>query len=399
MSRLLFASTVAMLMLLCLAFTSMTAAHSWIDCTDYTEKNGAYSCASKCRARPRNWAAHTAINSAFEGDIGYNQQSETCKYVLSNSNYASFYTSAYPMATYRPGQEVCLAWPAKNHVAASCTNPYILDTSNKIYISGVNPTNDPSTNNWQLLADWGNNVSPATLENGGGKAFQNCPKFCENMDKVLCTGCFTIPTNLPEGRYAFQWRWVFNAGSPPYTTCWDAQVTSTGTPVTPTPSSGTQKPPSNNNNNSPLVGNAVHIVSPPSRLGLSTKNIPVGVDYSASVIVDIVVDLLSVPDYKWFSKAIQKNVSPGSGTLNLIIQVQNSPTELIQQSSYVIKPWIVTAGKGEANQGWTEEFDRKEYSLVLSDRAAVSGSSKNLGSLFMSTIGLLMVAVSMIVVV
>lgn len=107
----------------------------------------------------------------------------------------------------------------------------------------------------------------------------------------------------------------------------------------------------------------------------------------------------SLKDYKWFSKAIQKNVSPGSGTLNLIIQVQNSPTELIQQSSYVIKPWIVTAGKGEANQGWTEEFDRKEYSLVLSDRAAVSGSSKNLGSLFMSTIGLLMVAVSMIVVV
>lgn len=60
-----------------------------------------------------NNTINSAINSAFEGDIGYNQQSETCKYVLSNSNYASFYTSAYPMATYRPGQEVCLAWPAK----------------------------------------------------------------------------------------------------------------------------------------------------------------------------------------------------------------------------------------------------------------------------------------------
>ncbi|KAG2389410.1 hypothetical protein C9374_013970 [Naegleria lovaniensis] len=390
MSSLRLASLLGVVLLATLV--SVVLAHSWIDCTDYTEKNGAYYSSSKCRARPRNWAAHAAINSAFGGDTGCNHQSETCKYILSNSNYASFYTSSFPMATYRPGQEVCLAWPAKNHVAASCTNPYIPDTSNKIYISSVNPTNDPSTNNWQLLVDWGNNVAPATLENGGGKAYQNCPKFCENMDKALCTGCFTIPANLPEGRYAFQWRWVFNAGSAPYTSCWDAQVSSTGTPVTPTPSNN-QKPPSNNNNNTPLVGNAIRIVSPPSRLGLSTKNIPVSVDYSASVNVDIVVDLLSVPDYKWFGKAIQKNVSPGTGTLNLNIQVQNGPTE----GSYVIKPWIVAAGKGEADKGWAEEFDRKEYSLTLSDRAALSGAPTHHSHFMTRLVLLLMIATTMIV--
>jgi len=53
------------------------------------------------------------IFTVFGADTGYNQQSTTCKYVLANSNFASFYTSAYPMATYKPGQEVCLAWPAK----------------------------------------------------------------------------------------------------------------------------------------------------------------------------------------------------------------------------------------------------------------------------------------------
>ncbi|KAL9655844.1 hypothetical protein ABK040_000906 [Willaertia magna] len=366
-------------LLINLMIVTLVKCHSWIDCTDYTEKNGKYYDAAKCRARPRNWSQHTG-GGVFGADTGYNHQDLSCKYALSGGNYQSFYTSAYPMATYKPGQEVCLAWPAKNHVAATCTNQYIPDTSNKIYYSSINPTSDPSTNDWKLLVDWGNNPSPSLLGQGGGKAFQNCPAFCENMDKALCTGCFTIPSTWPEGRYAFQWRWIFNAGSAPYTSCWDAQVTKTGTPVTPTPVPSTgnnngggggnnNNPPVNNN--TPLVGNSIRITSPPSRVGLNPKTIDVKVEYSATQTVDIVVDLLSLPNYVWFGKAIQKNVNSGSGTLNLSIQVQNNP----QAGNYVIKPWIVAAGQGEANLGWTQELDRKEYPMTMSENAVVIGSN------------------------
>ena len=275
------------------------------------------------------------------------------------------------MATYRPGQKVCLAYPAKNHVAASCTNQYIPDNGNKIYYSSLNPTSDPGANDWKLLQDWGNNVAPNTLENGGGKGFQNCPKFCENMDKALCTNCFTIPANTPEGRYAFQWRWVFNAGSAPYTSCWDAQITSTGNPVTPTPAPSTgSNSGSTNNNNAPLVGNSIRIKTPPVKIPLNSQTVTVDVDYSANVNVDIVVDFLRLPDYSWFGKAIQKSVAPGTGTLSMSVKIQNSPTE----GSYVLKPWIVEAGKAEIDKGWTLEMDRKEYSVQYTDKVIATTS-------------------------
>jgi len=55
------------------------------------------------------------------------------------------------------------------------------------------------------------------------QGFQNCPDFCNNMDKSLCTGTFLVP-ELDDGTYTFQWRWEFNAGTAPYVTCFEAQV-------------------------------------------------------------------------------------------------------------------------------------------------------------------------------
>jgi hypothetical protein len=33
------------------------------------------------------------------------------------------YTTTYPMASYAPGQQVCLAWPTKNHVVKIDLHP------------------------------------------------------------------------------------------------------------------------------------------------------------------------------------------------------------------------------------------------------------------------------------
>ena len=258
-----------------------------------------------------------------------------------------------------------------SHVAATCTNQYIPDTSNKIFISQVNPSADPAANSWSLLVDWGNNPTPSLLGSTGGKAFQNCPAFCENMDKALCTGCFTIPANQPEGRYAFQWRWVFNPNTDPYTSCWDASISASANPAAPTPApSTTQSAPS-----TPLVGNSIRISSPPTVIGVNPSTIAVKVDYSATDAVDIVVDLLQPPSYTWYGKAIQKSIPAGTGSLDLTIKVQNNP----QPGTYVIKPWIVAAGKGEADQGWTAELDRKEYTTTISNVAnpTTSTGAKN----------------------
>jgi hypothetical protein len=105
------------------------------------------------------------------------------------------------------------------------TNPYIPDTQLSIYISGPNPTADLTLSGFQK------NVVVAALngEHVNGvidhKGFQKCNKFCENMDKSLCNGCFQIPTNLTVGAvYTFQWYWIFNNGTAPYTTCWEALI-------------------------------------------------------------------------------------------------------------------------------------------------------------------------------
>jgi hypothetical protein len=92
------------------------------------------------------------------------------------------YTDAYPMAQYRPGQNVCLAWPSKNHVAAECTKPTIPDMGNKLYISPKNPRRDPSQKEFRNrpLADLGANPFGKIAYMG----FQHCPKFCEDNDKV-----------------------------------------------------------------------------------------------------------------------------------------------------------------------------------------------------------------------
>jgi hypothetical protein len=65
----------------------------------------------------------------------------------------------------------------------------------------MNPTSNPTADTTQttlknnLVFDLGGHVNGVI----DFKGYQNCPKFCDNMDKSLCTGCFTVPNNLQVG--------------------------------------------------------------------------------------------------------------------------------------------------------------------------------------------------------
>ena len=146
------------------------------------------------------------------------------------------------MATYKAGSRYCMAWPAKNHVAATCTNVYIPDGGIQILRSPINPTADPTQTQFKAsLVDTINGHVENTID---FKGFQNCPQFCSNgatsMGLSLCTGCFTVPANLTPGLYTFQWYWEFNAGQF-YSSCFDVNIVDANTPTSggvPTSSSG-----------------------------------------------------------------------------------------------------------------------------------------------------------------
>ncbi|KAL0479451.1 oomycete secretome protein [Acrasis kona] len=344
--------------------------HSWIDCVKYTDPSSGFNDPTKCLARPRNYVKHEG--AGFGADTGYNDQGGTCKYPLTASTpMSSFYTTKFPMASYTVGERVCLTWPAKNHVAAQCTNAFIPDTENKVFISAVNPSVD-NVGAWTLLKDFGN--SPKG-QMSTGKGFQNCPNFCDNPDKAFCYQCFDMP-NMAAGIYSFQWRWVFNENTPAYTSCWDAVVTTSGgsKPTTLAPSTTTAGP---STTLAPLNGDAVRILNPPTYADImNTKTIVVKVDYSASQNVDIIVDLLSEKTYAWFGKAIVKNVPKGSKTIDMTINVMQIP----EPGNYVVKPWIVQAGRGEEPNAWAMELDKREYPLRMGVGAAPPASTLNSSS-------------------
>jgi hypothetical protein len=141
------------------------------------------------------------------------------------------------MASYSPGQTVCVAHTVKNHVAAPCTNPYIPEHGQTFYIFGKDLAADPTMRdimNWQTLKGRdGEHVTPSFDYRG----FQNAPGFCMNlpsMDKATATACFDLPGGLAPGIYGFIWVWNFNSPTDTYTTCWEARVGGVPPPL-PTP--------------------------------------------------------------------------------------------------------------------------------------------------------------------
>jgi hypothetical protein len=368
--------------------------HSWVACTDYKITPGSgsagenYYDASLCKAWPRNWKS---VATNFGVDMGYNYQyteTQACRDPLSTDTSTFGYPSNFPMATYSPGQQVCLAWPSKNHVAATCTNQYIPDTELKIYATKTG-TSDPVENGFKqkTVADLGGHVNGVI----DFKGFQHCPKFCENMDKSLCTQCFTIPQNMESGVWTFQWWWIFNAGSPAYTTCWEARVggsgssgvvntTTTGkattTAATATTAATTAAATSaatvasatstssttgtgSTTGSTPATGcETLIIVSAPTTIS-QTSSFNVTLAYVAQANRDIIVDLMG--GNNWYGKGVV-TVPAGKGSATLTVVPQGNPQ---MGNNYSLHAWDVAQGQASVNGAWNSAYDNDYKTLTV----------------------------------
>ena len=204
---------------------SYAFAHSWVHCVDYDSTASLLAGTiqnTKCRSFPRG-VPNTAI---FGEDRGYNYQpirDKACRSSFSGS-----------FSSFSKGRTIRLLWPAKNHVAASCTNPYIKDQSLKLYLFPVNKLDqpDPTFSTWRtpkyLFFDFEKD----------GQGFQNCPDACPVIDRLPCYGDIYFPSSLATGYYKALWVWNFNPNEW-FTSCFDIEIKdpSARTPTARTPTS------------------------------------------------------------------------------------------------------------------------------------------------------------------
>ncbi|KAK9761940.1 hypothetical protein K7432_012774 [Basidiobolus ranarum] len=227
-----------------LVFVSLSEAHSWVDCLDWrfkNSKNKSYNDnAGECRGYARRFPVKYGKNGSVtpkkpfgtldsDWPSRHYKQSEAhpdnwpaCstgkrykngenEEVGSDETRANPASKAYGqnkwgrMAIKKPGQQLCVRWPAKTHQH---------EPNNIVYINmPPKPTSkDPSQkemNKWTI----------AKLNYG------NC--FSGGSDKARCGGCFKIPKDRKPGEYLIQWRWKLNGsdGKPEwYTSCADVKV-------------------------------------------------------------------------------------------------------------------------------------------------------------------------------
>ena len=232
------------------SFFYYSLSHSWISCTNYQLESNINKITpieynnNQCLGYPRNYNLQfeSDLNRGFGYDTGYNYKGQDCKY-----NYNSQYYNTIKMSKYNPGQQVCLTYPSKNHVASECTNNYVPDNGIKIYRS-INKNSDNELSN-DFTKEY--NHLNGIHQNGmiDYKGFQNCPGFCNNTDKTVCYVCFNLENNIEPGIYAFKWIWEFNKNEY-YSTCWDAEITNSNNP------NNSNNDNSNNSNNSNNPNNA-----------------------------------------------------------------------------------------------------------------------------------------------
>jgi hypothetical protein len=170
------------------------------------------------------------FNVAFGVDTGFNVESDFVHTLACPTQYnPADYTNGITMATFKPGQKINMVWPAKNHVADTCTNQFIPDHG--VYITrGSRP----------MTEDFSVNISLVNPKHQNGvidhQGFQRCFNFCDNTDKSPCINTFELDNDFPSsGIYAFKWVWEFNQGQF-YTTCFDAYVSIDNTSPVATPS-------------------------------------------------------------------------------------------------------------------------------------------------------------------
>ncbi|KAF0715742.1 Aste57867_3213 [Aphanomyces stellatus] len=195
-----------------------SSAHSWVECTDYmiaTDADKTSFNPANCHGRPR--ASQAQIAAGFGKDTGFNSKTATCPTPHTDNDVG------VPQAKYKPGQTVCLAYPAKNH-ASSPGNKFIPDSGVVISRTKVGDKTD-TFDGHTYKHNNGDHVKGVV----DGKGFQNCPAFgSPETDKALCTLCFALEPDLAPGAYAFKWTWNFNSPTDSYSTCWDANVDVSG---------------------------------------------------------------------------------------------------------------------------------------------------------------------------
>jgi hypothetical protein len=236
------------------------AAHSWVACTDYRGSPNYFE-QDRCFGWPRRWdnrngaTAPTANGYQIAADTGRDFQpsgGSACDIPMSTPSFAAGYSAEFPHAVYEQGRVYCLAWPMKNHAAASCTNSFIPDTSLTLMVSSVDPASDPTQaefnpRNINELAGFATNCDPTApgsndktdgcqlgLEKHASgqqdcKGFQRSPRFCDSTGDSMGTGCFKVPEDLASGHYVGQWFWEFNPGAF-YISCFDFVVVAPGAP-------------------------------------------------------------------------------------------------------------------------------------------------------------------------
>jgi hypothetical protein len=114
---------------------------------------------------------------------------------------------------FKVGQKIRMLWPAKNHAAASCTNPYIPKGTLYLYAESVTNFNQPDL----PFSKW--TTEPYRIFNFP-KGFQNCPDFCPETERVPCYGDYVWEK---AGKFKVIWVWMFNPNEY-YTHCFDVEI-------------------------------------------------------------------------------------------------------------------------------------------------------------------------------
>lgn len=202
-------------LLLLSLFIGNVFAHSWVECTDYDPISFDFQTLgdfdrARCNGYPR--AFKLQFERGFSVDTGYNWELPTCRDKFNPDDY----NDQVVMARYAPGQIIYISHPAKNHVADTCTNPFIPDTSIKVLMSS-NTNVDTFDVPLEMV---GEKKVKGVIDHLG---FQRCYKFCDNPDGSHCLTGWKLPDNIQEGVHSFLWLWEFNEGQF-YSNCFDAFI-------------------------------------------------------------------------------------------------------------------------------------------------------------------------------
>jgi len=245
-------------------------AHSWLACSDYRgdvnyfEQENCFGWARRWEDRgsvltvPRPNGYQIAVESNNSPRAFANNGCDRPMGSGSSLSWRDGYTDEFPHAIYEQGHVYCMAWSMQNHATTpeDCTNPQAksdaaASDSLYFYISTVNPTSDPSQDDFYLrninqVAGLAHSCDPQShhyineercqlgLEKQQDardcKGFQRSPAFCENTGEAMGTGCFLVPEDLPAGHYVGQWYWNTTFLRPTfrqetaYKTCFDFEV-------------------------------------------------------------------------------------------------------------------------------------------------------------------------------